>query len=77
MYRQLAIAIALSLPLAIDGDAYVRYPNARAIEQRHNHLTGLAACFNGDKIFIFIDDNTYRWVKCVPFPEQQLRIKFK
>ena len=77
MYRQLIVVGALLWPLAIAGDAYVRYPNSQVIAQRHNHLTGLAACFNGDKIFIFIDDTTYRWVKCVPQPIGQFRIKFK
>ena len=77
MYRQLILAIAFLCPLAIDGDAYVRHSNNQEIEQRHNHITGLAACFNGDKIFIFIDDSTYRWVKCVPQPINQMRIKFK
>ena len=58
-------------PILISNDIYVR--NHSHQPQISNFLKGLAACFNGDSIFIFISDDTYRWVKCVPQPIGQFK----
>ena len=58
-------------PILISSDIYVR--NHSHQPQMSNFLTGLAACFNGDQIFIFISDDTYRWIKCVPQPIGQFK----